>query len=874
MKESWRQWQAHPVKKTIKSFLIIMIFVLAILIIKLVRTYIPELQKDIAAGYAVNSEITSKTFYPKQPTIIEDKNNHVLKKLSHSQSTYISSNKLNPLLKKGIVAVEDRRFYKHHGVDLAGILRAVKAGILKRQVQGGSTLTQQLVKNVVLKDQTQNFDRKIKEMVIAQQLEQKFSKKQILEFYLNDVYLGHGCYGMGSAAQYYFSKPQDKLDIAQTALLVGIPNNQQLYDPVLHPKQAKKRRNTVLYTWHKQRLLNSQQYHKACRQPIKLRIHNFKYDNDISQNYALNYAVQNTVQQLMTMRGFEMKYTFASYQAKNEYKARYAQVYDKYYGELLAGGYVVKTTIDPKLQQALVKIVQQQYEPYQQRDAQGKLEPQVASTVIDNRTGNVLAIIGGRTTKDDQLNRATDAYRQPGSTAKPLIAYAPAFERGYAPQSTVVDGPINNVHNWYSGYRGSVTLRKALADSINTVAYKLAVNDKQKSFYQDLAKMQFQGLYPSDNNPIIAIGGFTKGVTTTEMASAYSSFARSGNFVAPSNLKSIYSTTNDRILYQNSHNQVPVYSKNASYMMLNAMQSVVNDGLGKDAKLDNYSYVAGKTGTTDNNLDSYFVGMTPYFTIANWTGYDHQKPLSDDQLSLSIKTFKAQGDYLVKALHESQKDFAMPNTIRRNGDNLYVRRAVVQKSIDQMIQENYITFNSDQINQNKKRLANLDYRLIYHLTGKQEHQREQTVKQAIANYQYDPLTKLSDYGNKLGQLQKIRYKNENVKRMNAKRKFNKQIMQLQRELNLAQAQLQAQKDDKHLASFESKKSAIEKNRDAQRQAIVNRLMKQYQDQLAKTKSAYQSDASDKETQKQKLTDLINQIRSYGGHVSDPVIRVN
>lgn len=878
MQQRWQRWvsnfKKHPIRKSLKYCLLIFLVLIIVLIIVFCHKYLGEVQKDITDGYVISSDVNEKNFHPKQPTVIKDNANNVMKTLTHSQADYVPYQQINPMLRKGIVAVEDRRYYQHHGVDLTGVVRALTLSVFHRQVQGGSTLTQQLVKNIILKDQSQSFDRKIKEMVIAQQIEQKFSKQKILEFYLNNVYLGHGCYGMGSAAQYYFSKNQNQLNPGQAALLIGIPNNQVLYDPVVHPTAAKNRRNTVLYSWYQQGLLSKAQFNHYSHPNIKLQIHNFTYDNDVSQDYALNYAVDNAVKQLMTAHGFEMKYLFNSDQEKNEYRSRYSQVYDKYYGELLNGGFIIKTTINQDLQQQLLKIVQQQYANYNQRDAEGKLEPQVASTIIDNQTGNVLAIIGGRTTQDDQLNRAISAYRQPGSTAKPIIAYAPAFERGYAPQSRVIDGPVGNVQNWYSGYRGSVTLRQALADSINTVAFKLALSDKDKSFYQLLGKMQFQGLYPADNNPILAVGGFTKGVTTTEMASAYSSFARNGKFVAPSNLKSIEDTVNNRTIYQNTHTKVPIYNSSASYMIINAMQSVVTNGLGKNAALHNYSYVAGKTGTTDFNHDGYFVGMTPRFTIANWTGYDHQQPLTEDQLHLPIQTFRAEGEFLVDYLKVPNTDFKVPNTVRRVGDNLYVRQEAVQKSVAQIITENYLAFNSAEINANKNRLNNLDYRLIYHLTKKQEQEREQVVKRAIEKYQQVPFNELGQYNQKVAQLQKIRYKNENVKRMTAKAEFNRTIMDLQRDLNLKQAQLQAQKENTRLANFEAEKSQIEAEREAKRKANVDRLMKQYQPLLDKVKTAYQNDTADKEQLKQQLERLINEIRSYGGNVPDPVIEVN
>lgn len=870
----WHNFLQHPLRKLIKYCGWLCLLVGLIWGGWKLHQGVNALKKDITDGYLISDTVSKQTFYPKQPTVIKDNQGKVMKKLTHSQANYISFTKIKPIVRQGMVASEDRRFYQHHGVDLYGVLRAMVQLVLRRQIQGGSTLTQQLVKNVILKDQSQNFHRKIKEMVVAQSLEKKFTKQQILEFYLNDVYLGHGCYGIGSAARYYFSKPQSRLNYSEAALLIGIPNNQILYDPVTHPQTARNRRNTILYTWKQQKLISAAQFAKYSQQPLNLKIHNFQYDNDISHDYALNYAVSNAVKQLMAVHGFEMQYLFADDQAKTNYKNQYTQAYEKYYGELLKGGFIIQTTINRDLQQKVVAAVQAQYTKYQTRDADGKLEPQVASTIIDNRSGDVLALVGGRTTDGDQLNRAIDAFRQPGSTAKPIIAYAPAFERGYFPQSKVIDGPIANVHNWYSGYRGAVTLRTALADSINTVAFKLAANDKDYSFYNDLGKMEFSGLYPADKNPITAVGGFTKGVTTTEMAAAYSSFARSGRFVSPSNLRSIYDTVNNRWLYQNTHLKTEVYSKNASYMMINAMQSVVNSGSGKGARLDNYPYVAGKTGTTDNNNDSYFVGMTPSFTIANWTGYDHQTSLTAEELQLPIKTFKAEGQLLVDYLKEAKTDFPMPNTIRREGDYLFVRNNANQKTVAQIIEQNYVAFNSAQINANQMRLNNLDYRLIYHLSKKQERQREKQVELALQRYTSLPFTQLSQYDDKVAELQKIRYKNENVKRMAAKNEFNKTIMQLQSKLNLTQAKLQAQKENRRLAKFEQQKQQIQAQRDAKRRSLVDRLMRQYSTQLQRVQTAYDNNAADKELQLQKLENLINQIRSYGGTVDDPVITVH
>ena len=832
-----------------------------------------DIRNTIADGYSYSQGLKKSDFHPRNSTVIYDRNGKEIKKLAQSSSDYTSFNNINPKISKGLVAVEDQRFYIHHGVDLYGIFRSVMSKLLKRRTEGGSTLTQQLVKNVILQDQSQNMTRKLKEMVIAQQLEKKFTKHQILEFYINNVYMGHGSYGFSAASDYYFSQNQKDLSIDKLALLVGLPNNPTYFDPVAYPTHAIKRRNMILYIFHERGLISKKTYLAARQRPLGLKINEKKYDNDVSNNYALSYAVYNATEELMKSSGFTMKYDFQNEAQRQEYGREYQQAYQRAHGKLMDGGYTIRTTIDMNVQNKIEELVNNTYKSYTGRSANGKLSPQVSSTVIDNKTGDVIAVIGGRTTQGDQFNRAINGYHQPGSTAKPIVSYAPAFERGYLPQSTVIDSAVGNpvVHNWYSGYTGSTTVRHALENSINTVAYKLAAQDTKHTYYDDMVKMEFARLDPNQkDDPRLAIGSFTTGATTTEMASAYSSFSRGGKFIHPSNLTSIYDNDNDRYIYQNTHMKKSVYTKNASYMMINTMQSVISDGLGKAAALDNYKYTAGKTGSTDDNYDSYFVGMTPDFTIANWTGGDDKKDgsLTATEQGLSMAAFKAEGEYLVDNMKEKEKDFKKPRTITVSGSNLSVNSSNEKPSIQDIIDNDFSKYNTDQENKNTKRLYNLDYRIIYHLTKKEEFKREKKVRKAIDKYNETPITKESQYNKKLSELQKIRYLNANVKRQSAKSRFNRQILQLQKDLNLSQAMFAAAKDNKKVAKYEAEKEAIETQRAQKRQAMVDKLMPQYNSQLQKTKDAYKNNDSDKADQKQKLIDIMNEIRSYGGNVPD------
>ncbi len=829
-----------------------------------------EIRNTIADGYSYSQGLKASDFHPKNSTVIYDRNDKEIKKLSRSSSNYTPINEINPKIRKGLVAVEDQRFYVHHGVDMYAILRSIGSKLLRRRTEGGSTLTQQLVKNVILKDQSQNMTRKLKEMVIAQQLEKKFTKAQILEFYINNIYMGHGSYGFSAASDYYFSENQKDLSIDKLAVLIGLPNNPTYYDPVANPSSTIKRRNMILYIFNQQGLISKNTYLTARKRPLGLKISQRNYNNDISNNYAINFAVTSATEELMKSSGFRIQYDFKDKAARNAYQVKYGQAADRARGELIDGGYTIHTTIDMDVQNKIEDLINKTYQGYTSRDANGKLTPQVSSTVIDNKTGDVIAVVGGRTTEGDQFNRATSAYRQPGSTAKPLIAYTPAFERGYLPQSSVVDSAVSNIHNWYSGYTGKTTVRHALENSINTVAFKLAMQDTNHTYYDDLLKMEFSGLTQGDSNPISTLGTF--GATTTEMASAYSSFSRGGQFIHPSNLTSIYDNDNGRYIYQNTHMKKNVYTKNASYMMINTMQSVISDGLGKAAALDNYKYTAGKTGTTDDTKDSYFVGMTPDFTIANWTGNDTPSTLTASEDALTMKAFKAEGEYLVDQMKQKQSNFKKPNTVTVSGSNLSINTANEKPSIQDIIDNDFSKYSSDQENKNTNRLYNLDYRIIYHLTKKEEYSREDKVQKAIDKYNESPITKESQYDSKLSELQKIRYLNANVKRQSAKIDFNKQILELQKNLNMSQAMFQAAKDNKKVAEYESEKEAIETQRAQKRQAMVDKLMPQYTAQLQKVKDAYKNNDSDKEDQKKKLLDIMNEIRSYGGTVPD--VKIN
>lgn len=825
---------------------------------KVESQYLPLIKNNIQQGNIIASQVKKSNFEVKSPTVIQDVNGKDLKTITslNNANSYIPLKNINPLLKKGLVQVEDKRFYEHHGVDIFGTLRAVAVNKLGNNVQGGSTLTQQLVKNTVLHDQSQTYDRKLKEMVIAQQLEKRYSKDKILEFYLNNISYNHSNLGINAAAKYYFGKDQKDLAPAECAMLIGLINNPVAFDPQSNPNLALKKRNQILKIWKHSKLLNEHDYQAAINSPLNLHITPAKINTDVSHDYALSYAVNKATIAMMHNNGFTEEYWWANQRDKNNYLIRYNRAYNLAREQLLKGGYVIHTNIDANKQNALQNIVDQTMG--NATSDPNQLETSIS--VIDNSTGQIVGIQGGRNAQLDAVNRGYLGYHQPGSTAKMLIAYPEAFERGWRPQSKIIDSAIpNGPKNWYAGYRGAMTIREAVAQSVNTPAFKLAKEDTSFDYINKLRKMEFDNLSPLDANPIIAIGGFTYGVTTTQMASGYSALTRGGNFISPTSVTKI--TEGDRTVYQNTENKVPVFTPEASYMSLDVMKSVMTgNGLGKEARLSNYPYVAGKTGTTDNNQDSYFVGMTPQYTIAVWVGYDKSgHELTQSQLDLSKTLFKKVGEYY--SVGQPKVDFAKPSNVIKQGDYLYASKNK-NNSIDDSVDSEAKQDISNRALQNQKRRDSLAYRIKYHLTLKQEKYREDRVKNLLAKIDTNFSNKenLKKYQTYLRQAQD---QNIYVRRQEQKDLLNKQILQKQMDLNKRYSELVAIEQAKQTKKIQQAQNKVTDKIKEENRIKASKLQDKLKEEISDLKSAYQNDAGDKNDKEKQVIDTINQIRALG-----------
>ncbi|HET7572054.1 MAG TPA: PBP1A family penicillin-binding protein [Gaiellaceae bacterium] len=524
----------------------------------------------------------------------------VLAVLRGSQSrVLVTSDQISPWLKQAIVAVEDKRFWEHRGIDVRGMARALWADVRHQAtLQGGSTITQQFVKTALVGSE-KTLTRKLKEAALAWQLEQRWPKDRILTAYLNTIYFGNGAYGAERAARTYFGHPAAKLTLPEAALLAGIPEDPSLYDPVLHPAAARARRRTVLRLMLAQGLIRRAQFRQADRQPLPK-----PEDVHLSGvRGAAPYFGEYVKSQLLANRRIGAR---------------------KLYG----GGLRVYTTIDMRLQRLATAAVQT-WLP----SPDG---PQAALVAIDPNTGAVLAMVGGRSFHHSQFNLAVQGIRQAGSAFKPFVL-ATALKEGISPASTFRSGPVSifignkfwPVHNFEGEYLGTIDLAKAIAVSDNSVFAQLTRDVGPKNVAATARQLgigrPLQGVF--------SIGLGTQPVSPLDMARAYASFADGGERIDGSLLGNEPRTVtriedvSGRTVYANAPVRRRVLSSAEAAELTHLLAGVVSAGTGTAAAIPGRA-VAGKTGTTENYGDAWFVGYTPNLVTAVWVGYpDRLKPM-------------------------------------------------------------------------------------------------------------------------------------------------------------------------------------------------------------------------------------------------------
>ena len=576
------------------------------------------------------SESTKETFVPSQTGEIFDAEGTLISQtLPDKDSNYLTYSQIPELFKQAIVSIEDKSYYKHNGVDYKAIVRAAKELVMRRQItQGGSTITMQLARGIFLNN-GRTWERKIEEIFIAWDMEKKYNKDQILEFYLNNIYFMNGYYGIASASEGYFNKTPDKLDLSQVAYLCAIPNSPTYYDPLTHPDHTVQRRNLILSNMLRDGVISQGEYDQAANENNVLDLSGNRQSELNENTYVLTYTYKCATEILMQIEDpdFTLRYDFASDEERAAYDKIYNELYDSCLAKLFKGGYKIYTSFDMEKQDQLQECVDEELSSFTDTADDGKYKMQGAAVCIDNSTGQVVAMVGGRSQEVDSaltLNRAFQSHRQPGSSIKPLAVYTPAFERGYYPGTLVEDQEIEDgPKNAGGGYYGEMELSEAVQRSLNTVAWQVYQDVTPKYGLSKLKGMHFSQIVDSDYTLATSLGGFTYGVEPVEMAAGYCTLQNDGKYRIPSCISRILDYKGAEV-YKYAGTSSKIYDKNAAREMVSVLQGVLEEdwGTGRGLGLANGMPCAGKTGTTDDAKDGWFCGFTHYYTTAVWVGCD------------------------------------------------------------------------------------------------------------------------------------------------------------------------------------------------------------------------------------------------------------
>ena len=578
-------------------------------------------------------------------TIIYDRHNQQAGSLYSQKGTYVKLDRISQNVPDAVLSTEDRGFYHEHGFSFRGLGRAgfllLKNKLLHRDYisGGGSTLTQQLVKNAFLTQQ-QTFSRKAKEIFIAIEVENKYSKKEILTMYLNNAYFGHGVWGVQDAAKRYFNRNASELTVPQAATLAGMLTSPGIYDPVAHPQAAKQRRNVVLQLMVENKKLSQSAANSYKQTPLTIS-NGYHYEDTYKYPYYFDAVI-------------------------NEAISRY-HLSEK---EVMNNGYKIYTSLDQGQQRAMQNV----YDDDDNFPTSNGATVQSASIAMNPKNGGVMAIVGGRGKHVFRgYNRATQMTRQPGSTMKPIAVYTPALEHGYFYDSSLTDKKQSYGSNHYTPqnynhqYSGSVPMYKAVYESLNAPAVWLLNKIGVNTGYR-MAQQFGIPVTKGDRNLALALGGMTKGVSPAQMARAYAVFASGGQLPTTHFITKIEDSSGKVIKRDRRLKTKRIISQKIANQMTSMLIGVYKHGTGKTARPSGYT-LAGKTGTTDtgkddnNDRDQWIIGYTPDVVVATWEGYDNAKK---NQYLSSVESTD------INSLFKAEMGSLLPNT---NGTQFTVKDA-------------------------------------------------------------------------------------------------------------------------------------------------------------------------------------------------------
>ncbi|MDF2607243.1 MAG: penicillin-binding protein [Bacillales bacterium] len=588
------------------TFFTTLIFIILISLVPSIEHTTKDFRKSFSKLESKHAEIESPKL--KQNSFIVDAKGSVLSEIySDVNRVYLTNDKIPQLIKEIFVITEDRQFYSHQGLDYLGTLRAFAVNLNGDRIsQGGSTITQQLARGLYLSNE-RTYQRKIHEIYIARELERTFSKEKILELYINNIYYMNGAYGIEAASRQYFNKSVAQLTIAQSAFISSIPNNPTLYDPYVNFNNTQSRQKRILKQLFDFKKITKQQYESALKEKIVVTKHN-RIDSDNDYNSYVNHELRLLILE---------KYASGKKLTLDERD----KLLNEKYKELLETGIKVYTAYDKNAQQVARKSLVNNL-PY--KDVEGSL------AIINHDTQKIVGLIGGKNISKFGFNRAYQAYRQPGSTIKPLLVYAPYINiTGNGPLSKVSADKFCKAgycpKNYSNKEYGMVTLETALKHSYNTPAVRLLDEIGVSTAFSYLNHFGWEKVSSQDHNLSAAIGGFGYGVTSLELTSAYTVFSHNGTFIKPRAITRV-TDLNGKTLLSWSDKPKTVWNVATNEKLNLMLKKVITEGTGRRANLPIVD-IGGKTGTTNDYHDLWFVGKGNTYTIGVWIGKDNSQSI-------------------------------------------------------------------------------------------------------------------------------------------------------------------------------------------------------------------------------------------------------
>lgn len=673
-----------------------------------------------------------------EATFVYDSNGNQLQKLTAPDSNRmpVTIDQIPLDLQHAVVAIEDERFYEHNGIDIKGILRAGVVGITTgRFSEGASTITQQLIKNNVFTDWVnestlERFQRKFQEWYLALELEKQIKDKDvILQNYLNTINLGNGNYGVQAAAQDYFGKDVSNLTLSECTVLAGITQNPTKYNPVTNPENNAERRQEVLDHMLEQEYITKEQYDECLADNVYERIQSLEAESegeDTTYSYFIDELTEQVIQDLQDKRGYteqqaynalysgglriyttqdpaiqqicdeeysdpdnfpsgsqvELDYALTVKRANGEEENYSSEMLEQYFIENESSDFTLLFDSQESAQahiDAYKAAILTEGDEVVAETVHFTPQPQSSLCIIDQHTGYVKAIVGGRGEKSSSLslNRATNTTRQPGSTFKPLAAYAAALnEEGMSLATTFEDEPFTYdngepLYNADRQYHGTVTMREAIVHSYNIPAVKCMIEITPELGVEYLEKFGFTTLVTEpteingkifdDFNASTAIGGITYGVSNLELTAAYTAIANNGTYIKPVFYTKILDSDGN-VVIDNTPEKTTVIKPSTAYLLTSVMEDVITEGTGTRVQFDGM-HLAGKTGTTDDYRDLWFCGFSPYYTCSVWAGYDDNTVLPQGTYRTYQQTLWRN---IMERIHADlpDTDFKMPSTVQ------------------------------------------------------------------------------------------------------------------------------------------------------------------------------------------------------------------